>query len=56
MAQHDEAVPKWHADFLKEFGAFREQNQREHGAIAWRMAGLFILQTGTLIAVITLFT
>lgn len=55
MATQDQTVPKWHADFLSEFGKFREENQKQHGELGWRIAGLFAIQTAALIAAIHYF-
>ncbi len=38
MADEPDAVPKYFSDFMVEFGRFREENQRQHGELAERIA------------------
>ena len=32
-SQEEERLPRYFADFLNEFGRFREENERQHGAL-----------------------
>ena len=51
----EQNVPKYFADFLTEFGKFRDENSKAHGDIYKWVAGLFLVQTGVIIGAIQLF-
>ena len=36
--QDEERIPRYFTDFLIEFGRFREENERQHGALRAEMA------------------
>ena len=37
VPQEEERIPRYFADFLNEFGRFREENERQHGALRAEM-------------------